>query len=209
MRWMRWAVTALLAGSVLGLGTALVNHVPIHLDEVGTARADRSGLAQAAEFVSLILDSGWAWAALAVVVGRLVSHGVRPAPGILAGALAGCVSLLAATMVYDALEALLQDGTTGGWRQQFWLAASVLAGPFLGAAGAATRRPGPVGVVAALVVPVGAALNMIVLPPAPDSRMAVPVTLTVWAAAALAAVVVLARGVRARSPHPDPAAAEV
>ncbi|MFG2107741.1 transposase [Micromonospora chersina] len=51
-----------------------------------------------------------------------------------------------------------------GWGQMpFWLVASLVSGLPLGAVGASIRRPGPVGILAALVAPVGAALNMVVL----------------------------------------------
>lgn len=72
--------------------------------------------------------------------------------------------------------------------RQYWLAGSVVFGPALGAVGAAIRWPGPVGLVGALVVPVGAALQMVVVPLPAESRMAVPVTVTVWCAAAVAVV---------------------
>lgn len=198
MRWVRWVATALAAGSTLGVSAAVFNNVPIFLGEVGESRADRSAWSQAAEFVSLILDSGWAWAALAVVVGWLVSKGLRPGVGVLRGAAAGCIALVVATMVYDSLEALFQHGTGGGWRLQYWLILGVVLGLPLGAVGASTRRPRLAGVLAALVVPVGAVVNMIVMPPSAESLVAVPVTLTVCGAAAMAAVVVVTRAVRAR-----------
>jgi hypothetical protein len=53
----------------LGFVDSVVNHVPMLLGEVGTARAERGGWSQVAEFSSLILDAGWAWAAAAVLVG--------------------------------------------------------------------------------------------------------------------------------------------
>lgn len=190
--------TALAAGTALGAGTALANNVPIFLDEVGTARAGRSGWSQAAEFVSLVLDSGWCWAALAVGVGWLSGYARPRVP-----ALAGGLALVAATMVYSYLEAWFQDGSAGGWILQFWLVAALVVGLPLGATGAAVRRPGPVGPLAALVVPVGAVVNMIVVPPPADSRMAVPVTLAVGSAAAVAILVAAARAVRTlHSPVP-------
>jgi hypothetical protein len=199
--------TGVVLGAGLGAGTAVVNHVPILLGEVGEARADRSAWSQSAEFASLTLDSGWAWAALAVVVGWLVSRRVRPMEAVLAGALGGCVALLVATVVYEALEAMLQEGVWGGWRLHFWLVLAVVSGPPLGAVGATIRRSGPVGVLAALVVPVGAAVNMVVAPLPAESLMAVPVTLTVWGAAAAATVVVVARAIRARRHGAVPARA--
>jgi len=108
--------------------------------EVGEARADRSGWSQSAEFASLILDSGWAWAAMAVAVGWLVSKGVRPIVGVLLGALAGSVALPAATVVYDSLEALFQEGLGGGWRLRYWLILGLVVGLPLGAVGVRAWR---------------------------------------------------------------------
>lgn len=191
--------TAAVVGVALGAGAAVVNNVPIFLGEVGEARADRSGWSQAAETASLILDSGWAWAALGVAAGWLVSKGLRlPTPGLLVGALAGCVALLAATFVYTGLETLFQDVDLGVQTMLFWLALSMLLGMPLGAVGAAIRSPGWVGVVAALVVPLGAALGVVVDPPAVESPAAVAVRFAVWAAAAVAVVMVVTRAVRAR-----------
>ncbi|SNS92435.1 hypothetical protein [Actinacidiphila glaucinigra] len=45
-------------------------------------------------------------------------------------------------------------------------------GPFLGMTGAAVRRPGLLGLLAALTVPVGAAVQMVVLPPRPHVTVA-------------------------------------
>jgi hypothetical protein len=183
-------------GAALGAAAATVNNVPILLGEVGDARADRSGWSQAAEFASLILDSGWAWAATAVAAGWLVSAGRHRAAGAVVGALGGCVALLCATVVYDSAESLFQGGVWSyGDVRRYWLAASVLLGPVLGAAGAAIRWPGRAGLPAALVVPAGAAAQMVVLPPPAESPMAVPVTVTVWCAAAVTAAVVLIRRV--------------
>jgi hypothetical protein len=152
----------------LGAGASVVNKVPLLLDEVGESRADRSGWSQAAEFVSLVLGSGWVWAATAVAVGWLASRGIRPMVGALVGALAGCVTLAAATGVYYGMDLLLREDFSWG-DVRFWWVRSLVLGLPLGAVGATIRRPGPVGVLASLVVPVGAALNMVVLPPPPDS----------------------------------------
>jgi hypothetical protein len=167
------------------------------LGEVGEARASRSGWAQTAEFVSLILDSGWAWAALAVAAGWLVSGGLRPRTGVCVGALAGCIALLAATATYYCGELLLTGDFAWSWIVRFWLVGAVALGLPLGAVGATIRRPGPVGVLAALVVPVGAAANMVVLPPPKESPVAGLVLLTVWGAAATATVLIVTGAIRA------------
>jgi hypothetical protein len=181
----------------LGAAASVFDNVPLVLGEVGEARADRSGWSQTAEFASLILDSGWAWAATAMAVGWLVTKGIRPMMGALQGALAGCVALVAATIVFYGVNLLFQGDFWWG-QVRFWWVGSLVLGSPLGAVGATIRRPGPVGVLAALVVPVGAAVNMVVLPPPPESPVAELVLLTVWGAAATATVLVVACAVRAR-----------
>ncbi|WP_166385559.1 DUF6518 family protein [Catellatospora methionotrophica] len=199
MRSIRWMATALAVGVALGTGAALVNNVPIFLGEVHESRENRSGWSQTAEFLSLILDSGWAWAAVAVAAGWLVSKGLRsPASALLVGALGGCIALLGATLVYSILETLFQHVTLGVRTLLFWLVLSVVLGLPLGAVGAAIRRPGWVGALAALVVPLGAALGVVVDAPAAESPAAGVVKLLVWAVAATAAVIVVTCAVRAR-----------
>jgi hypothetical protein len=62
-----------------------------------------------------------------------------------------------------------------------------------------------VGTLAALLVPAGASLQMVILPPPSDSLMAQPVRLTVWVAAAVAAAVLIDRGTRRRPALATPA----
>jgi hypothetical protein len=187
-----WQVLAgPVAGLVLGAVDSVVNHVPVLLGEVGAARADRGGWSQTAEFASLILDAGWAWAATAVLVGWLVSRSGPAA--LLQGALAGGLALVCATAAYYGTDLLFDGGAWWGSTTRYWLIGSVVLGPPLGAAGALIRRPGVAGTVAALVVPAGAALQMVLLPPPPDSLMAVPVQVTVWLGAALATALVIRR----------------
>jgi hypothetical protein len=85
----------------------------------------------------------------------------------------------------------------------FWLARAVVLGLPLGAAGALSRRPGLIGLLAALTVPVGAALNMVVLPVRSgvpgESSAAGWAELTVWVAASAGAALVLVRFWRRRS----------
>ena len=212
------------AGLVLGAVDSVVNHVPVVLGEVGTARAERGGWSQAAEFASLVLDAGWAWAATAVLAGWLVSRpdgiGRRerpareigpgnsppaktavgtdpPAHSILRAAAAGGLALVFATSAYYGVDLLFDGGVWWGPTTRFWLIGGVLFGAPLGAAGVLIRRPGPVGVIAGLLVPGGAALQMVLLPPPAESRMAEPVRLTIWIAAA---VFVVARFVRRDEP---------
>src|SRR5688500_18257820 len=101
MRSIRWLALSAGPGALLAVAAALANHVPLLRDEVGLARADRSGWSQAAEFASLMLDSGWAWAAVAVLAGWLVTADRHPsAATAVAGAAAGCVALFTATLCY-------------------------------------------------------------------------------------------------------------
>jgi hypothetical protein len=180
----------------LGAVDSVVNHVPVWLGEVGTARVGRGGWSQGAEFASLILDAGWAWAATAVLVGLLVSRHARPAAGMLRGAVAGGLVLVLATTAYYGMDVLFDGGAWWGMATRYWLIASAVLGPALGLAGALIRRPGPTGTLAALLVPAGAALQMAVLPPPPESLMAQPVRWTVWVAATVATVLVARRSSR-------------
>jgi hypothetical protein len=202
-----WWTVGPVAGMALGSVDSIVNHVPVLLGEVGAARAERGGWSQAAEFCSLILDAGWVWAAAAVLAGWLVSRHARPASGLSRGAAAGGSALVFATAAYYGTDLLFDGG--GGWgpATRYWLVGSALLGPPLGLAGALTGRPGPVGVVAALIVPAGAALQMALLPPPPDSRMAQPVQHSVWIAAVVVTAVVAAhRGHRRSAAPADPLA---
>jgi uncharacterized protein DUF6518 len=187
-------------GAALGAVDSVANHVPSLLGEVGAARADRSGWSQAAEFASLNLDAGWAWAAMAVLLGWLVSRDVRPTVGMKRAALAGGLTLVFATAVYYGVDVLFDGSPWWDWVTRFWLIGSVLFGPLLGIAGVLIRRPGPVGVLAALLVPVGASLQMVILPPPAESRMAVPVRLAVWIVAGAAVLLIGYRAARVDPP---------
>jgi uncharacterized protein DUF6518 len=195
----RSVAIALTTGTLLGAADSVVNHVPALFNVVGAARADRGGWFQAAEFVSLILDAGWGWAATAVLVGWLVSRPPQPASGLAQAALAGGLALAAASSAYYGVDLLFDGGSWWGWVTRFWLIASVLLGPLLGVAGALIRRHGLIGTVAALVVPAGAALQMVLLPPAQESRMAQPMQVSVWIAAAAVTVMVVVRNYRRRA----------
>jgi hypothetical protein len=190
----------------LGAVDSVVNHVPVWLGEVGTARAERGGWSQVAEFASLVLDAGWAWAATAVLVGWLVSWHTRPAAGLLRAAVAGGLTLVFATTAYYGMDVLFDGGAWWGMTTRYWLIGSVVLGPALGVAGALIRRPGAVGTLAALLVPAGAAVQMVVLPPPPESLMAQPVRLTVGVSAAVATVLITRvrgrRGILAPSVRP-------
>ncbi len=201
----RWVVIGPAVGLVLGAVDSAVNHVPVWLGEVGVARAERGGWSQVAEFASLILNAGWGWAATAVLVGWLVSRHAGVAAGTLRGGVAGGLALAFATMAYYRTDVLFDGDAWWTTTTRFWLIAGVLLGPALGAAGALIRCPAPVGTLAALLVPAGASLQMVVLPPPSESLMAQPVRLTVWVAAAVAAAVLIDRGTRRRPALATPA----
>lgn len=188
---MSWVAIGLTLGMALGALDSVVNHVPVLLGEVGTARAERGGWSQTAEFASLILDAGWAWAATAVLAGWLVSGNSYVLPGMLRGAFAGCLTLVVATSTYYGVDLLFDGGPWWSMAIKDWLISSVGFGPLLGAVGALIRHPGLLGTLAALLVPAGASLQTVLLPPPPDSRMTVPVQLTVWFVAAVATVMVI------------------
>lgn len=187
---MRATFVPLVAGIALGATDSVVNHVANLRGEDVLARSERSGWTQAAEFVGMVLDSAWAWAAVAVLVGWLIA---RRGAGIPASALAGAVVLLSATAVYYGVDVLFDGGGLWHRAMKVWLVCSVVFGPVLGAVGALTRRPGTVGVLAGMVVPVGAVLDMALWPPQQDSPMARPVVGAVWLVAALTTVVVYLR----------------
>jgi len=144
-------LTSVALGLALGATDSAVNHVAVWRDETGLARSGRTPLTQAAEFLSFLLDTGWAWAALAVLAGWLVAR--RRGGGITVPALAGCVALAAATVADYGLNALFDDAALQVPATTFWLSRSVVLGPILGAAGALTRRPDLVGILTGLLVP--------------------------------------------------------
>ncbi|MCX5107228.1 DUF6518 family protein [Streptomyces sp. NBC_00378] len=107
--------------------------------------------------LNLLVDAGWSWAALAVAMGWLAGTWVR-------GALVGALALVAATVAYYVTDSFVSGADTD---MVSWLVVGVPFGLVLGVVGAANRQPGSVGLLAALVVPVGAAVQMVVLPPRP------------------------------------------
>jgi hypothetical protein len=140
--------------SVVGLGVAL--GVATAWVDVRAGGLEQDGLWRAA---SMVLNSGSAWAALAVVGGWLIG---RP----LAGAVGGTVALVAAVVGYYAFGVLAGDRTDVGFAGvsgavRMWALLAVVVGPALGLAGALVRRPGLVGLVAVLVVPVGVVVEMV------------------------------------------------
>lgn len=185
-------------GAAFGAATSFVNWLSTPESAGGGTFAD-TAWGSMLRVVSHMFDSGWAWAAVAVVAGWWAGT-------IAWGVLAGPLSLLAATAGYDLANSVQMTGpfTADLGDMPLWGAVSLLAGPLLGAVGACIRIPGVVGLVASLVVPAGAALQMMVLPPGVIELDRLPPPLddrqmeaawaraTVLAAAALAAVYLIA-----------------
>lgn len=195
------AISGVLSSVVFGAATSLINNVPGMLGEVGQAHSEDSAATWTAIYVSLILDSGWAWAALAFVLGWLCGPRARP----WRAACVGAVGLIAATVAYYSTDLLFGIDTylpTVG----YWAVRAVVFGLPLGLAGAVARRPGWLGLLAALTIPVGAAMNMVVFPlrsglPG-ESSAAGWAQGTVWAVAGAGAAAVVLRFVRARQSRP-------
>lgn len=209
-------VGALVLGAGFGAMTSLVNAVSHHYADFESEAATISG-ASPIEIVSVMIDSGWAWAGAAVAVGWLVTrigenrprvnssrenppktdrprdHPEKNRPRALAkGAVAGVVALLAATAAYGFVDTVPSGGPYMPESPIWWVASVVLGAP-LGAVGACAVRPGTVGLLARLVVPVGAAVQMVVLPPGRNERIVVIGQAVVWAMAAVCVGFVVVR----------------
>ena len=145
-----------------------------------------------------MVGQGWAWAGLAVAVGWLV--------GAARGSVAGALTLLAATTSYYGVDSLLREEPLASyWGEMLlWWSASVVLGSALGAVGASIGRPGVIGLLAGLTVPVGAAVQTIWLPSSPPA--ATPAE--TWArtivlvAAAVGTGIVIARFAARSRPSP-------
>ncbi|MFF8692866.1 hypothetical protein ACF08W_11725 [Streptomyces sp. NPDC015144] len=167
-------------GAGFGAATSLVNALSSPYTHIG-APITGTLWGGTAKVLSLLMDAGWAWAALAVAVGWLVGTPVR-------GALTGALALFAATWTYYVTDAAVADAETD---MVTWWVAGLPLGLLLGAVGSAVRRPGVVGLLAALTVPVGAAAQMVVMPPRPHLVMTPGIILAeviVWTAAVSGAV---------------------
>ncbi len=182
--------------SVVGLGISL--GVATAWFDARAGGLEQDGLWRAA---SMVLNSGSVWAALAVVSGWLIG---RP----FAGAVAGTAALVAAVAGYYAFGVLAGDRTYVGFAGvsgavRVWALLAVVVGPILGLAGALVRRPGVVGLVALLVVPIGIVVEMLGLRRLTGETFAVDPALA-WAQAVMVAAAVLGAGsalvVRLRQP---------
>ncbi|WP_152628429.1 hypothetical protein [Streptacidiphilus neutrinimicus] len=196
--WMR--LLAILAiGVMFAMATSTVNHIAEQL--TFSRHGEQTFAASLMRFASYLLDAGWSWAALAVAAGLLARE-------YAISALAGAVALLGATMEYYVFKSWPLWGGDGSFvldsRVIFWGGASLLTGPPLGMIGARMRRPGVLGLIAGLVVPAGAALQMIYLPPVTNVSIfdgsafpeATWARWVVWAAAACGGAYVIVRYAR-------------
>ncbi|MFF8913539.1 hypothetical protein ACF08M_09500 [Streptomyces sp. NPDC015032] len=179
---MKMMFGGVLVGLGFGAATSLVNALSSPYAELGAPLVG-TVWAGAAKVLSLLMDAGWAWAALPVALGRLAGTRVR-------GASVGALALIAATGAYYVTDAFAQDEPLALYTTEMvrWWAASVLFGPVLGVVGTAIGRPGLIGLLAASTVPVGAAVQMAVLPSRPhlaSTPASVVAEVIVWTAAAL------------------------
>jgi hypothetical protein len=187
---LRGAVQAALLGACFGAATSVSN-----------AMVSPSEPESFARIVSFVLDAGWAWAALAVAAGWIAR---TPR----SGAVAGVVALLTATTAYFTVDSIHRDEPFGSYSAELlrWWLVSVSLGWVLGVIGASARRKDAVGLAAALVVPLGAFAQMIVLPPGPGgpgtTAAMTSARVLVITAAVLAAAAAVIRFVRHRRDRP-------
>ena len=189
MKVIRGVGVAAVLGAGFGAATSLLNDLSSPYGELGgrLVRARWTWVTDVAEVGSLLLDVGWAWAAVAVAAGWLVGAGA-----IGRGAAAGAVSLMAATAAYFVMDSLLREESLAGYlgEARYWLLASLMLGPLLGAVGASLVRAGVTGLLAGLIVPVGALVQILLVQPglAPGSRPAEVWALVILSAAAVACI---------------------
>lgn len=183
-------MVALVVGGIYGAATSLINDVSSPYGVIGGQIAG-TRWQWAVEVTSKLVGVGWAWAALAVAVGWMAGASARRA------AIAGVLALLAATTTYYGMDSILREEPFAGyWGEMlfFWMM-SVVSGPALGVVGASIRRPGVIGLLAGLTVPVGATVEMIWLEPDPlvsDPALELA-RVIVWVAAAMGAGAFIAR----------------
>ncbi|GGP09663.1 hypothetical protein LDL08_25120 [Nonomuraea glycinis] len=187
-------VSVLAVGGGFGAATSLVNAISGSFADLESRAYTTSGWS-GAEIASTLLDSGWAWAGLAVAAGWLVTRTEESRPVALAqGAAAGVLALLAATAAYSIVDTIRSGGRFPWYESEVvrWFASVTFGGP-LGCVGACVRRPGVIGLLARLTVPVGAAVQMVVLLPGRNEVIEAIGKTVVWMAAAVSIGFVVAR----------------
>lgn len=137
--WPRVAAVVVV-GLVFGTVTTLLNTPP------GNYVLDDSPRRVA----SLVVNSGAVWAGLAVLGGWLVGSTLR-------GLVTGPLVLILAIVAYYVAGAVAGSENRDGSVDQiaYFALASLIAGPMLGAVGGMIRRPDLLGLLSALVVPMG------------------------------------------------------
>ncbi|GAA0963155.1 hypothetical protein [Actinocorallia libanotica] len=192
-------VGAFVVGVVFGGATAGANALSHRFADLESASYTVGGWSYA-EVLAVVMDSGWAWAGLAVAAGWLVTRAENGAPGMLVrGAAAGALSLLVAVAAYAFGETIDSGGALSSFvgNEQFvWWVAGLLFGAPLGAVGACAHRAGVVGLLARLTVPVGAAVQMVLIPPGRNEVITAIGQGVVGVAAAVSIVFVVIRFLR-------------
>lgn len=200
----RALAAALVAGAGFGAATSVANAVSHEFADLESTAYTNGGWSFP-EIISVLMDSGWAWAGLAVFAGWLATRADHARPSASAqGAAAGALALLTAVAAYAFADTVRDGGPLSSFylnESPVWWVAGVLFGVPLGAVGACTHRPGVLGVLARLTVPVGAAAQMVLLPPGRNAVITAIGQAIVGVAAAAGIAFVLSR---ARS-RPRPA----
>ncbi|GAB1821290.1 hypothetical protein [Herbidospora sp. RD11066] len=199
-------VVALTLGAGFGTATSLANALSGEFADLESAEFTTSGWSLP-EIVAVALDSGWAWAGLAIAAGWLLTRDTtrrswpQARAAVVRGAVVGPVALLAATVAYALVDTVRSGAPLSEWiyAESFvWYLASVVFGAPLGVVGACAHLTGIVGLLAKLTLPVGAALQMVVLPPGRNEVVREIGQVTVWTAAALFTLFVAVRAGGAR-----------
>ncbi|WP_141579200.1 hypothetical protein [Actinomadura sp. WMMA1423] len=193
------AVAAMATGAAFGAGTSLINDLSSEYGTFGPRLADTS-VAPALKVLSILLDAGWAWAALAVLMGWYASAGRGAKRAALRGAARGALALLAASVAYFCADAPLRGESLSSHliEMVLWSIASVVLGPLLGAIGSQIGRKGLIGMLAGLVVPAGAVVQTLWLdvPALVRTGSDTAAEIIIWITAAATAAFVVARAFR-------------
>lgn len=176
--WPRW-VAVMSGGVVFGAVATLFNVPPD--DYVLDSSAGR--------VASLVVNAGAAWAGMAVLGGWVLGS-VRH------GLLGGPLALVPAVAAYYLLGAVVGSENRDGSADliTFFGLLALVTGPALGAVGGLVRRGGPLGLAAALVVPLGVCVELVWrstsvgLPPDPARPVADRILLALAGAGAAAAL---------------------